>query len=154
MSHTKLRLEDWIEKAREFKLRIADVISMKNGSSVDLLSLHRNVYDIVCDNNERNIVYEPEKFFSDCKVTYTHSKDLTGILDNNTFEFHLEYKDKCWYPLKNGKLPKQDKQKLFQFDHTKITDWKKFPLNTGVGFRGELIPWDVVKYQPNVFWCD
>ena len=60
------------------------------------------------------------------------------------------FKHQNWYPIENGILPANDKQKVYTLltMDKHITD---FSEDTHVGYRGPIIIWKEIKYLDKVF---
>ena len=96
------------------------------------------------------------KIGSECK--YTHINGLKGTIifdDVDTiipFEFHLEWKENRWYPLKDGLL-KSDEQMQFPEEYENRS-WESFDNLTRIGWRGPMIMKKYFKYLPKVYRID
>jgi hypothetical protein len=82
-----------------------------------------------------------------------NDENLIDSTDAN-FEFHVEYKKNYWYPFDNGKLPKADPQGVFIIPSDIPRDYREFPKNTCLGWRGPMLKWELVATQPEVYWRD
>ena len=150
----------WYEKAEEYGLTIEDVLDFEPGEEVELLLLHRNIFDGTLDpkTNKPKYKYTPTHFFRNEKWIYTHNKDLRGTLrletkdstiETKDFEWELEISDYNatdkiigslrWYPLENGKMKPLKNKK-----------WNTFPKNTLVGWRGPAVYWSNLKDLPKI----
>lgn len=148
----------WYRKAEEYGLTIEDVLDFEPGEEVELLLLHRNIFDGTLDPkiNKPKYKYTPTHFFRNEKWIYTHKKDLRGSLrlanttiETRDFEWELEISDYNatdkdigalrWYPLENGKMgPLKNKK------------WNTFPKDTLVGWRGPALYWANLKDLPKI----
>ncbi len=149
----------WEGKAEEYALTIGDILDFKPGEEVELLLLHRNIFDGTTrpNVNKPKYHYTPKHFFRNEKWIYTHTKNLKGSLrmvngddlEVSDFEWELNISDYdatdkyvgslSWYPLENGKMkPLKNKQ------------WSTFPKDTLVGWRGPAIYWDNLKDLPKI----
>lgn len=156
---TSLNDNDWYKLATTKKLTIADMLEVKEGEVLEFLVMDRNLWDVAADNNLHNVDHAPEIFFRANKATYKHHHDLKGVLtlycDNDpieleNFEFHVEYKQDSWYPLRNGELPEADPQGIARFGFGKPKHWTEFSVDTGIGYRGPILLWSKVKDLPNI----
>ena len=70
------------------------------------------------------------------------------------FEFHIEYKKGYWYPLKDGNLPHEDPQGIFDLSSIVRKKWTEYDENTKVGWRGPMLKWKFVEeYDKKVYNC-
>ena len=158
-----LDVNKWMKMAEEkFALTILDIMSLKPGEKLKVLTLDRNVLDIAEDLNDTNVPKFPMDFFRGNCCVYTHSMDPRGGLKGTMywdavgergFEFELKL-PKCWYPLTNGYIPKTDPQGCSKFKFQTPQHWTMFPLNTLVGWRGPMIPWSKLSDLPKVYYSD
>jgi len=92
----------WIKHASKSALTIKDIRSLKQGDTIKVLLLHRNVMDVVEQTNQNGVVTRPKRFFRKSCATYTHQKDMSGTIDfgfgKQEFEFDLRIPE-CWYPI-------------------------------------------------------
>jgi len=155
-----LELTQWIEHYRNIWLTIDQVKDLPLGKKIKLLLLDRNIYDDK-DHIKEAKVYSPTFFFKKNFAWYwkTDNSNLKGKIkygwqqkkeEPYDFEFDIEYKEDNWYPLENGILPANDKQKIYTLLSTDkhIT---KFSTNTHVGYRGPIIIWKEIKYLDKVY---
>lgn len=147
---------EWYKKSTKKWLKIKDINKMKKGEQMELILLDRNYIDITTGDNEGNKLYKAEDFFS--KAIYTHESGLKGKLtchgydmDDDDFEFHIEYKKDSWYPLRDGKLPAEDEQHVAEL-YGKEMDWTEFPTTTHIGWRGPMIKWKKLSKMSNIYW--
>lgn len=157
MTTTKLGIEEWIEFMKKYFLTIGDIQNLKEGEIIDLLCLDRNWAELASTSKE---LMHPEIFFkNNYKIRYKHTKNLQGEclrdeeIDEKSnyqpFEFDIEFKKGYWYPLKNGKLPQEDPQGLFNFDDV-TKDYKEYDADTCIGWRGPMINWEKLRASPSV----
>jgi hypothetical protein len=155
----------WEQTAsREKWLTIGDITSMAKDQTLRVLVLDRNVFDIACSPNVNapNARHTATHFFRKNLATYKHDGDLKGFIiwDSfedgmyHEFEFHIMYKPGRWYPLKNGKLPEQESQGVFDFGQEGGKHFTKFDTNTPVGWRGPMIAWSEVSNLPDIYWSN
>lgn len=156
-----LDLWSWILHMRNKCLTIQDILEMKKGDTIKLLCLDRNVGDFA-DNYELSAEKASEFFKDNYIITYRHNKDLQGewffhnhLHDDgfDNFEFHIEYKTGCWYPLTEGRLPDTDPQGFSDINKNTKKDWKEYPTDTHIGWRGPMVRWDIVENDdtPSVY---
>lgn len=158
-----LEIEDWEKKVRKKWLTVGDLEKLKPNDTIKVLVMDRNLYDTVMDINEANVLHTAKHFFRQNTATYVHGTGLQGKLtfhlgDNNNivhypFYFDVKYKESCWYPLKNNILPAEDEQGLFPLMGREIR-WNEFPLDTPVGWRGQMVRWEDVKNMPDIYWYE
>ena len=142
----------WEKTVEKHGLTIKDVLNFKSGYVVQLLFLHRNVFDGSVDPkiNKPKYDYTPSYFFRHEKWYYIHSEGLTGTIykenkkDGRKFEWELNIskynvKNLAWYPLKNGRMKVLKNKK-----------WNTFPKNTQVGWRGSAVLWKDLKDFPKI----
>ena len=136
---TTLDCRQWDQLSYDkYALTIKDILTLKKGQQIKVLTMDRNVWDCLtdCATGES---YKPTDLLRDNWAIYIHDEDLRGKLiswewcETNQeqidpdqfkydlkspdfdFEFDIEYKKGFWYPLENGYLPQFDSQGLFQF---------------------------------------
>jgi hypothetical protein len=68
------------------------------------------------------------------------------------FEFHIQYDEHNWYPLRDGRLPKKDPQGLANFGASARREYTDFDKDTPIGWRGPMILWNKIDNLPDVFW--
>lgn len=173
-----LDYHQWNEMSYEHALTIKDILSLKPGDVFKVLCMDRNVWDGALNDEIRGKSCTPMEFFKDNWAIYIHEENLKGKalifafecegniddvdidkmsindLCQPNFEFHLEYKPYCWYPLKEGYLPEIDPQGLCNFPWTdgQKYHWTSFPDSTRVGWRGQFILWSKLKDMPNIIY--
>ena len=160
-SNNSLCPHEWENKAKEYALTIEDILDLESGDEVELLLLHRNIWDPTTSPkiNKPKYNYTPNYFFRQEKWIYTHIKDLTGLLRRDGEEFDMAKKFEWelniseygvfdpvigylkWYPLKNGKMKPMS-----------LKSWKVFQKNTMVGWRGSALYWENLKDLPRIFY--
>lgn len=148
-------------------LTIKDVRRFKPGEKYLLATTCRNFYDYVFNAKNAgtiisNIPYPAYRFFRLCKIMneYTHEDGVSGFLhfqwddskelDDQKFEFHLRYNVTNWYPLdENGDLPCGNcRERVYSCKHGR--NWRTFPDDTLLGYRGEMIPYERVLRLPDI----
>ncbi len=155
-----LIFEDWLEFTRPYHLRIKDVLAMKSGMSAEFLCLDRNVEEIFEQANKKGAIKKPSEFFEEnyfFKFVNREALKGKGFItfegceerEYEEFEFQIEYKPNCWYPLENGNL-KGDK--YCNIPQELIGSWEKFPDDTRIGWRGPMINIKHLENMPKVFW--
>lgn len=153
----------WIDMAYHYKLKIRDVMNMKNGDTMTVLVLDRNVGDVSVQANPENVVIDPYYFFRYNFATYIHDSGLKGTMTyhwqdedykDDDFEFDIEYTPHSWYPLENGRLPKRDPQGGAGFNFPREISWTEFPIDTGIGWRGPMVLYQYLNYLPNIYVSD
>lgn len=172
---TTLKFDEWSIFAHDnCAVTIADIKKMKHGESLKVLIMCRNVWDTSLVSDVRGKSLDPQTFFKNNWGIYVHDKDLCGKfllfsfetnsdnpdLDNvdlNSicrpgFEFEIEYKPNCWYPLENGSLPGSDPQKFAKFPWPNAKHWTEFDDSTRVGYRGHMVRWSDLTTMPNIIW--
>lgn len=150
MTSNELYIDEWLDQMEPHFLTIEDVKNMQHNDESQFLCICRNFYDLILDNNKEEALKPSDLFKNNYKTHYIHDCDLKGkILSYNKeeyikFEFHIEYKKGLWYPLKDGKLPQEDPQGLFNLSSAK-KDWAEYDDNTKVGWRGPMLNWKFVE---------
>lgn len=154
-----LHVEDVLDRLEKHCLTIKDILAMKLGEKIDVLILDRNWTDHAFHTNIKGMKYNPEDFFMVNKGQYVHEKDMKGIwtlyseskepLIRN-YEFHVEYKPGNWYPFENGALPEEDDEEgVYDLGGRSFRD---FPPETRLGYRGMMVPWDILRTLPQVYF--
>lgn len=165
-----LELNKWIENARKDCLQIRDITPLKKGDTLKVLVMDRNLCDTCCEDsvNPGNALFSAPRFFRFNTAIYTHTGGLKGTIkykwqeseeykdcsEPYPFEFEIEYKKDCWYPLENGHLPKEDPQGFSDFHYPKPKSWREFPSTTRIGWRGPMLLWSKVHSMPAVYWYE
>lgn len=141
-------LEDveWKEYVRDECLTIKDVKNMRKGERYKFLVLDRNVFDTAQKEDTHHRSFNPEEYFRDNWIIYTHDTDMKGTIDwsfgeSREFEFEIEYSPGCWYS-------------MYDFQYDEYQHYTTFPESTRVGWRGPMLLWEKVKDQPKVWWYD
>jgi hypothetical protein len=151
-------LQHFEQETYPFQLTIKALKKLNPGDTIELLCLDRNLYDFT-DHHEENKIMSVSKFFDkayQCK--YTHINGLKGTIifdDVDTiipFEFHLEWKENRWFPLKDGLL-KSDEHMQFPEEYENRS-WDSFDNLTRIGWRGPMIMKKYYKYLPKVYRVD
>ena len=157
-------LQQWIKHplVRSKGLTIADIASMKKGERLAVVTIDRNVGDMV-SALKPNTLYSASKALASSRATYEHRGGLAGILtlyaksDDpvvlDPFEFHVEYAPGSWYPLEKGVLPAKDPQ-MNRPLLGKKTRWQDMPPSTRVGYRGSLLPESSLASLPKFYMYD
>ena len=161
---------DWVERTRHTHATLESLVDMPVNSSHTFLCLDRNVLDMSCEKLEAayspGARVNPSAVFS---VGYylTFTKTGQGITGFHTFayslatagfpsdphvskDFDIEYAPNHWYPMTGGVLPAKDEQGCFQLLGT-AKSWKEFSPGTRVGFRGPMIPLELIDLHPLEF---
>lgn len=156
---TPLTLEEWLDLMKDKYLKISDISNLKTGESIKLLCIDRNFYDCIDMSGKIKL---PEDFFkSNYIIKYIQNNGLHGKANFNcddenewnNFNFHINYAPECWYPLNNkGLLPKKDPQGFSIFTDNTIRDWREYPIDTLIGWRGEMLKWDDVITAPPLYY--
>jgi hypothetical protein len=163
LSPLALDTDEWEKTARQHAFSLNDLKLLHPGDQIKFLVLDRNVYDIACDTdtNPASVPVEPEQFFRYNSATYTHHDKTKGELiyhwkdqeyTDSSFEFHIEYKQGQWYPLKHESLPQVDPQGGFDFGEQAGKHYLEFPGTTLVGWRGKMIPWNKLSQLPKIYY--
>lgn len=159
MTSNELYIDEWLDEMEPHFLTIQDVKNMEHGKETEYLCICRNFYDLMSYVKKKKALKPSELFKSNYKMFYKHDCDLKGEMkydkedEYKKFEFHIEYKKKFWYPLKDGKLPLEDPQKIFNLSSCK-RDWTEYDNNTKVGWRGPMIKWEIVNgYDKKIYNC-
>jgi hypothetical protein len=161
-----MNIDDWLRQVEPYYLTIQHIQDMKPGETQKFLCIDRNFYDCIPTLTEENAI-DIDVFFKDCyMIEYTHTFELTGTAiwsynksnkANKKFEFEIEYAKNKWYPLKNGNLPAEDPQGIFKelAHHDVKRNWKEYDKTTHIGWRGQMIPWNIIKNQnwPKIYNC-
>ena len=146
-----IELSKWLNHMEPHFATIHSILEMKKKQKKKFLCYDRNFLDLVGKKGHY------KEIFKNCyKLTYTHDKDLSGWIqfddekEASPFEFHLNYMKHTWFPLKGGKVPNSFEIMIFQglagMEHIG-RHFKSYPEDTRVGWRGPLIPWDIVKKE-------
>lgn len=156
-------VSEWETKylAKKKPLTIKDIIHLKPGTKVQLLCVHRNVYDIPSDLFT-DLAVPAKLFFRQSKCIYTHHKDLQGTLEwihdpnwgrQQPFEFDLLVEELgLWVPLFKGAIPTITKKDDSRVLKTFVTrPWRDFANMTPVGMRGYFYRWSVLDHAPNIY---
>ncbi len=170
---------DWEKLVYEkYSLTIDDIVKLKPNQLIKVLSMDRNVWDLALNDKNKGKTCKPVDFFKDNWAIYLHESDLHGkfllfpgecsedisLIDINEilsspipvpkFEFHIEYLEHYYYPLKNEYLPAVDPQGFFEFTWPKNQKqhWTNFPRTTRVGYRGYFVLWSKLNDLPNITW--
>ena len=138
-------LEKWLEQAKY--VTIADIEKLEYGTKKQFLCLEKNYY--------RKITYAKleDIFKGNIILQYSHLADLAGTVkwtDDTSpkeFEFHIECVPDFWFPLCKGTLPDFNVPPFLNLPNFQ-TDWKNYPKNTRIGWRGPIIDWDDVQNSP------
>jgi hypothetical protein len=163
-----LKINEWLEYMESKELTIADIEAMKPGEKLEVIQLHRNLGDVVLDVrvNPYGVAIPAVKFFEGVGGIYTHSHDMHGRfidvpdeceLGETEFNFHLNYKDRMWYPLKdNGCIPIADFPTPYYADPwirgmKASIDYRMYPKSAKVGMRGPMLKLSDVKNAPPVY---
>ena len=146
-----IKLSKWLKFMKPYFATIQSISNMKKNQKKQFLCYDRNFLDLVGKEGKCK-----EIFKENYKLTYTHNKDLSGWIqfedekEKTPFEFHLNYMENAWFPLKDGRVPNSFEIILFQgpagMEHIG-RHFSSYPSETLVGWRGPLIPWDIVKKQ-------
>lgn len=154
-----LEISEWEEYTRDKCLTIKDVENLRPGQKLKVVTLDRNVYDIAFDCNEPGKLHDAKHFYRESVATYYHESDLKGKIKMEDvgkmeFEFDIEWAKDEWYPLTNGKLPENDPQGFSKFPDNMLLDWKDYPKDTRIGWRGPMILLDKMDSLPKVYYYD
>ena len=158
-----MEFDAWVNHMKPDWLTVKDVLQLTPGQSLKVLVLDRNVRDIACEATKGGTSYTPRRFFRNNHAVFTRddrTDRLTGTLKwwtgstNDEFEFHLNYKEGHWYPMRNGVLPANDWQWSNRPLLGKRLKLDKIPLNWHVGWRGPMIPWAKLAGAPRIVWFD
>lgn len=175
---TTLKYSKWAELAHDqYALTIDDILKLKKGDQIKVLCIHRNVWDGTLKDKNRGKSMIPQNFFKKEWAIYVHEeglrgrcllfafeckkdidyiddvdKLLSGKICQPNFEFDIEYKKNCWYPLRQGCLPASDPQGFSKFPWTEEKHWNSFPESTLVGWRGCMVLWSKLKLMPNIIY--
>jgi hypothetical protein len=93
---------------------------------------------------EKRIFRCVDKKYPPIILNYSHLINLIGRIQwtkgfpPKEFEFHIECVPNFWFPLSGGKLPNFNVPGIFNLTDFK-TDWKDYPKNTRIGWRGPII---------------
>jgi len=141
-------------------ITIADIKALRKGDKLELLSMHRNVYDLPCS------LFPPDRgmpaalFFRDSCCVYQHKSGISGSLewknmpwDDNSFEFDVLLEEYgLWYPMKDGTVSFSWSEIGAQYlpKHVDLTKrvhkhWKELPETTKLGLRGPMVRWSSVE---------
>ena len=154
-------------------LTIADIMALTPGDKIKVITLDRNVLDTNLGYNVEGVLYSAKKFFKRSKAIYTFKPPENSVsgstsqvrlvgdiifspnddpIKNKGFEFDIEWSPDNWYPLENGLLPAADWQGFSRFTPETIRDWRDYPTNTRIGWRGPMILWSKLKHLPQVYY--
>src|SRR5690348_8858561 len=153
-----MNYQEWDQLSYDkYALTIKDILNLKRGEQITVLTMDRNVWDCLTDC-VKGQSYKPTELLADSWAIYTHEENLRGKLlfwfecdsslektrsaqlglsENGgskgglcpprNFEFHIEYKKGSWYPLENGYLPDSDPQGFSDFPWVEKQHWNSFP---------------------------
>ena len=173
-----LDFDEWGKLSYECALTIKDILNLKPGEQIKVLSMDRNVWDTALRDDIRGKSCRPQDFFNSNWAIYAHEENLRGKFllfsfecKNNVsridvdkisldhicqpnFEFDIEYKDHCYYPLSEEYLPASDPQGFskFPWPNDQKQHWTNFPETTRVGWRGHFVLWSKLETMPNIIW--
>lgn len=158
MTSNELYIKDWLDEMEPHFLTIKDVKNMQHNEENKYLCICRNFYDLIIPNIKKEEALKPSELCKkNYKMCYIHDVDLKGKTkydeeDKYTnFEFHIEYKKGYWYPSKDGNLPLEDPQGIFDLTSIKHK-WTEYDDNTKVGWRGPMLKWKFVEeYDKKVY---
>lgn len=150
-------LAQWIRETRQYHLTISDILKLKEGDTIRVVHLDRNILDTCEYHNKPSVISDPQYFFRQSIGNYTHEQNLKGwfkfIEDSGRdFEFDVEYKKNHWYPLDNGQLPDSNEESMCSFGDKLGWKWNQFSLDTRIGWRGPMIEISKLKHCPNVYF--
>ena len=154
-----LHLDKWIDHMTNKFITIKNISLMNKNEKKTFLCLDRNMYDLCSDNFNKGEFIATEFFKKNYILDYIHNDNLTGIgkmknidINYSIFNFDINYEYDYWYPLdNNGFLPNYDHQGFFNLNNVK-KDWKKYPLNTLLGWRGPMLQWQDVENAPKIYY--
>ena len=156
----ELTIEEWLEHMSTKFLTIGDITDLSANQSLKILCIDHNFMDICKGRHQKLGKSTPAVDFvqKNYIINYIHLHDLTGLVSWNydnfkeysCFNFHLNYKQEYWSPLDGeGYLPDTDFQGFFNLDQVE-KDYRQYPLNTKIGWRGPMIKWTDVIESPNI----
>ena len=158
-----LQIDEWLKYMKPYYLSIREINKMRRGEVRKFLCIDRNVHDLAEWNGTES--KDPKEFFAKNYImVYRNGIDLKGEAkfeypgsteEFRPFEFDIEYKKGFWFPLHNGKLPKYHREtEIFKelADKDVIRDWKDYPKNTHIGWRGPMISWISLDYAPDIHY--
>lgn len=142
---------------------IQTILDIPVGESRAFLCLDRNVLDVAEDNIKaahslgldivptsvftKNYYIKFTKTGPGITGTYTtaYSLDTVDNPEDDTpdTDLDIEYAPDNWYPMTDGVLPAVDEQCMFPLLGVD-TPWTKFSPDTRVGWRGPMIPLDIL----------
>lgn len=153
-----LEVTKWIKHTKKYHLTINDITQLQSGEKLTVVHLDRNVLDSVEYSNKASVITDPHEFFKQSVGVYTHQSNLVGNFEDvdfeREFEFDVEYKKNHWYPLEEGHLPTDDEQRRCSFGEKAGWNWRQFPTNTRIGWRGPMIEISKLKLCPKVYWLE
>jgi hypothetical protein len=152
-----LDVEEFLRREESSYLTIADIVKMKPGETIEVLSIDRNFYDAIFENYtptgakeffKYNYIWLIAKSGDGLDVKWKQSENGCdcGMEEYEEREFHLNYKEGSWYPLEGGKLPGRCDQNsnLRLTEDGESKHWSSYPETTKVGWRGPMLPYRCV----------
>lgn len=158
--YNSFNMDDWKNHTKSFHFTLKDLKQLKPGDTIQFLSLNRNCFDTPCSRHKTETCFTARTFFNSEMCTYTHKEGCRGrlvfhfekgnhILED--FEFHIEYRPDCYYPLTNGKLiASGDDDNEYLVQHNDQA-WDTFPDECRVGYRGPIIPDIFIDSLPKIY---
>ena len=165
-SNYQIDFSEWYDISRKYWLTIGDILKIKPGATVKLLTLDRNVGDRILEK-KRGVYYTPHDFFEFSTMTWTKKKGIYGVFDDGINAFELYVDNKCiWHPLEYESMedlltgqwsPHSSHSSHFkrsclpgQMSIDNCKSWTSYPLDTLAGWRGPMILWENVAKLPMV----
>ena len=156
-----INLQDWLNINEQNFLKISDILALGNEETIKVLCIDRNFYDCISKTPTENAIPAEDFFKDNYNVEYKQDHDLHGKIkfigldeEFRPFNFHLNFDNKSWYPLQdNGILPEEDIDGIMDFSNIAL-DFREYPTDTLIGWRGPMIKWEYVKNSPLIYWED
>lgn len=150
-----------VANERGYCLSIQDVSSMAAGTCTDVILLDRNWTDVACEAyNSADGVVPAHEFLRMNRVRLCRTNNrslleftLTSHEEEGSpmrIELHVEYAPGSFYPLRRGVLPAKDEQTGMPLLGKDIP-WKELSPHLRVGWRGPMIPWEMVRHIEPLF---
>jgi hypothetical protein len=169
-----IKHSEWRAYVKDKCLTIADVLALKPGERIKVITMDRNEWECSERANKPDVLHDVHDFFRQKVSVYIHKHDLVGEIawdfvishknmddyysfePDREFEFDINYRGSNWYPLTNGRLPPADPQGLAQFGDAAGKHYSEFPPTTLIGWRGPMMLWERLAELPiqQIYWHD
>mmetsp|Transcript_12411 Transcript_12411/g.25274 ORF Transcript_12411/g.25274 Transcript_12411/m.25274 type:complete len:529 (-) Transcript_12411:339-1925(-) len=158
-------ITEWMDQYCEpHYLKLSDILAMKPGEKVEIVSFDRNWSDPTIDRktNLPGVEYDPTQFFRNTELTYTHKGAVTGDIrwcwmsqevPDEEMPLELQFAPHRWCSLDGeGRFP--DSIARYGGREHVGKHYSSLPPDTLVGWRG---PWIMKKHLvglPKIAWWD